>query len=390
MFKLPKHLLFFAVFASFAACATFGDRDEAQTRKTTKPPLKNSAWDGIFLAASYQKYIIPQLIEDLVKQEYGLRGALGYDFYSWGIALESGYSHITGLVSTVSGTTLPHPIVEEISIIPLNLMLSYRWRPFARSKSELLKGFQLRPEISGGVTRINVHNYKSVVGLLLSEGVLGDSWEASAGACLFVEWEFFKSVSLFGGGGLNAVFEIDGPVLLPVLQAGVRIKPVRITREIVHAIPKRLPKLTAPAAPIPEPVAVPKVTRSFNGKVMFLPNLAQFSDADAAQSLIGELGAIIMNYAGKLTIRAHAAPFYSSAEQLRVAQKRAAALTDYLGAKFGILFEDGEPVIECFDGSVAPEGKVENGVREDGTVISDWASYWASFRIVDFEYEYIE
>jgi hypothetical protein len=121
-----------------------------------------------------------------------------------------------------------------------------------------------------------------------------------------------------------------------------------------------------------------------------MPNLAQFSDTDAANTALEELSVLIKTYTGKLTIRAHSAPFYTSAEQLRVAQKRASAVTAYLRANFDVSIDDDAINIECFDGSVAPGGKVENGVNEDGTVISDWAAYWASFRIIEFEYEYIE
>jgi len=174
---------------------------------------ENRWYDGFFIEGSAVHYYLPELFSGIMKPQPGFRGALGYEYRRFSFALESGYTHIEGT----------NPFVLDIMLIPLTAKLGYN-QPIRR-------GIGLQADISFGVFFSRTMYYPSAIDMLLEKVRDEQVVSPLAGARLYVTYTFpFQWMRIYAGGGVDIVFENDGPIPPPVIEAGILIKSFALFR----------------------------------------------------------------------------------------------------------------------------------------------------------------
>jgi outer membrane protein OmpA-like peptidoglycan-associated protein len=295
--------------------------------------------DGFFVEGSVQYNHLPELFKEYLEPEIGFRAGLGYEWGPLQVSVGSGRTSTRGVMPTYEGLALPRPIVEEIELIPLTLNISYTFNPVGN--------FNIRPEIGGGIMFIHVDHYQTMLNLLETRERVADALDLMAEAKLFLEWDILKPLTVYAGGGVELVLEKAGPIPLVSIEAGLRVKPVALTRYIVNHLPvkKRIPaalpvkKVKKPVEK-PRPVVVPEpepepVPPSFNGQVRFAPNSTEFlGDSLAALDAAGKM--LAEHPTETITITAYAAPFQRPDLQWGLSRERAEICAAWLEEHYGI------------------------------------------------------
>jgi len=176
-------------------------------------------FDGFFIEGSYHQYFTPEFLSELVKTKPGFRAALGYDFKHFRLAAESGYTNFDGT----------NPLVPDITVIPLALKFGY--------ELPLFFGLGVQADLHSGYFFSKTFRYPTAIDMLLNNLLEDDERNLFAGLRLYATWTTKeKFLKFFAGGGADVVVENDGPIPLPLIEAGVSIKPFTLIKNSVKKL----------------------------------------------------------------------------------------------------------------------------------------------------------
>jgi hypothetical protein len=196
---LNKKVVFFTVILVFLLTPCFSDEERW--------------YDGFFIEGSFHQYFAPEFLSELVKTKPGFRAALGYDYRHFRFALESGYSSLDGT----------NPLVTDISIIPFALKFGYGL--------PIYFGFGAQTDLHLGYFSSKIIRYPTAIEMLMENSQEDNETHFFTGARLYLTWTIPDNyLKVYAGGGVDAIFESDGPIPLPLVEAGLSIKPVPIVR----------------------------------------------------------------------------------------------------------------------------------------------------------------
>ena len=172
--------------------------------------------DGFFIEGSAVYYFTPDLLSELIEPKIGFRGALGYEFYNFRFALESGFSRVTGT----------NPLVKEISFLPLLFKFGYFFPIYSilGLQADMVIGFALSKTL----------RYETVVDMVMNNLREDDERSFFAGIKLYAAISPLKYLKIYIGGGVDVIFETDGPIPLPAVEAGISLKPFLMGRSIAN------------------------------------------------------------------------------------------------------------------------------------------------------------
>ena len=171
-------------------------------------------YKGIFIEGSAQYYYTPGFFSELVKPEIGGRGALGCELQRFRLAVESGFTSIEGT----------NPLVLNIDLVPLVFKFGYAL--------PVIWGFGVQADVDIGCVFSTVTRYATAMDVALENLRKENERHPLAGARLYLTWttpgKFFK---IYAGGGGDIIFETEGPLPLPLIEAGVSIKPAALVKK---------------------------------------------------------------------------------------------------------------------------------------------------------------
>jgi outer membrane protein OmpA-like peptidoglycan-associated protein len=274
-------------------------------------------------------------LADLLKTSLGFRAALGYEYLNFSLALETGYSHITGT----------NPMVLESTFIPLALKAGYNY--------PLKYGLGVQGNLILGYIFSRTSRYATALDMAL--GNLQEDSERSffTGLRVYGTWTLPYSfipknfLTAYAGGGIDIINEPDGPLPLPVIEIGIHIHPLtwipRPKPQPVYEEPAPEPEpeieIYEEAEPEtelePEPELPPEPVRLV-WLALFPPNKTTL-DAEGLTAL-EEAAAAIATADGEFTLvlKGYAAPFVSVSGQTEVSRRRVLFCKKYLMEKYGI------------------------------------------------------
>jgi hypothetical protein len=177
---------------------------------------ENRWYQSFFIEGTAVHYYLPELFSGLIKPEPGFRAALGYEYRHFRFAAESGYTHIAGT----------NPLVLDITLLPLTAKIGYnlplRW------------GFGLQTDLSAGVFFSNTVYYSTAIDMLQDRVLDENVISPLAGARLYATYTFLHGLlKLYAGGGVDILFELEGLIPPPVIEAGISIKPFMLLKPSV-------------------------------------------------------------------------------------------------------------------------------------------------------------
>ncbi|GHU70817.1 hypothetical protein FACS189450_05870 [Spirochaetia bacterium] len=197
----------------------------------------------------------------------GFRAALGYEWWRFDFSLESGISYFGG--------ANPYRIyVEDLTMFPLLFKFGYTF--------PLPGGLGIQPEAGFGAVF-----YKTIHDSTIPSGPrnMQESFTTNmmAGARLNLVWEIPKApfFRLHVGGGVDLIPETDWPIFIPVVEAGITIKP-RLARRITPSLNKSDPEILSDlrkALKDEEDIAIDEIMRGIMmtiWNIYYVPGSDQF------------------------------------------------------------------------------------------------------------------
>ena len=288
--------------AARGASAQEAPAQEAPARDSEK----TSGWyKSLFIEAGGLADIPPKMLLGAVKPMFGFRGALGYEWRNARFSLSSGYSKASGA----------DKLVESLSFTPLTGRLGYAL--------PIKDGWGAQADLGFGVQLSKIFHYETALDLLADRRK--ESFEIKP----LVEGNLYATYTLprdflkfYAGGGADIMFETEGPVPLPVIEAGISIKPLALYS------PRYSPRKRKAAPPVPKP-GPEKPTRH---------EFLIYFEADRgtrilAQSwpLLREAGRLLQeNPRARITLRGYAAPTGTTVSQVVISAARVWFCAEYL------------------------------------------------------------
>jgi flagellar motor protein MotB len=305
-------------------------------------------YDDFFLEASVHHYFAPEMLDGLIQPKTGFRGALGYEYSRFRFAVESGYTAIPGTDNSVI----------DVSLAPLVFKFGYalpiRW------------GFGLQADLGTGVVFSRATHYDSDPHWWLN-WLTNNKRESKirspvVGARLYATYTIPQNfLKIYAGGGIDTLFETEGPIPLPLIEAGVSFKPVMLIRPWV-AKKKAMPKerVIVPGELVfsdtPENLVIEE---SEHGRTVRLLNAVYFEANSVAMI---ERYRPILNEAGRrlhsdpnlrITLRAYSAPFGTTDGQVALSAARAWFCVEYFMRQYDIA--EARMKIEYYGAQRSPE-----------------------------------
>jgi outer membrane protein OmpA-like peptidoglycan-associated protein len=306
-------------------------------------------FDGFFVEGSALHYTVPEFFSEVIRPEVGFRAALGYEFHNFRFAVETGYTHIEGT----------NPLVLDLVFTPLTFKAGYalpiRW------------GLGVQADLGFGWIFSETVHYDTAIDMLMGNIKESPARSTLLGARLYGTYSFLRrkggidSLKLYAGGGIDAIFEDEGVLPLPLIEAGVSFKPLALFRRREREVPA--PVIETPAEEVPE-AAVPehevRVERVLTS-VYFEPDTAVM--IERYRRVLDEAGERLRADPNlKITLRGYTAPFGWLEGRNIVSADRARFCAEYLVRNYGI--DEGRMQIEYFGSERAPE-----------FTDADWQSY---------------
>jgi outer membrane protein OmpA-like peptidoglycan-associated protein len=286
----------------------------------TVPAQENRWYEPFFIEGSGIQYFIPELFSGLIKPEPGVRGALGYEYRNFRFAFESGYTHIEGT----------NPFVLDLKFFPLTLKTGYNL--------PIYWGFGLQADLSCGILFSQTAHYNDVIDIFQENK--NDSTAAAflAGARLYATYTFpFEWLKLYAGGGIDAVFETDGVIPLPVIEAGISVKPFALIRPKARKTESAETKVEepeilqteVPAAKTPERIVLAQRAVYFRADSTAL--------VEEYRPVLDEVGQRLRaNPALRITLKGYTAPTGTDEGMTALSAARSWYCVEYLMRVYGI------------------------------------------------------
>jgi hypothetical protein len=178
--------------------------------------------EGLFLEGGAQYYFAPGLLQDHIQPEPGFRGGLGYEWRRFRFSAEAGFTRVAGT----------NPLVLDIALYPVIFKAGYTF--------PLIWGFGLKPELGLGPLFSRTGHYPTVMDLLLENKRDSETWSFFSAFRLDLTYTFPGNfIGLYAGGGVDMIVETGGPIPLPVLEAGLTLKPFALAARIRRVTEQR-------------------------------------------------------------------------------------------------------------------------------------------------------
>ena len=310
--------------------------------------------EPFFIEGSYHQYFTPELFADLASPDPGFRAAFGYEHRRFRFALESGYSHITG----------ENPLVLGVSMAPLVFKAGYA--------QPIIWGFGIQADAGFGVLFSRITHYDTAINMLTDNKRYTDAASPLATGRLYATYTFLRnSLKVYAGGGLDAMFETESTIPLPVLEIGLSFKPFTfISRGKNGSAPAEKPVETAPAQEAAQD-ALPGLPPPIVKTVYFRENTAEMFEEYFP--VLDEAGRLLAaNPRLSVTLRGYSAPSGTEEQQLLTAKERAEFCAGYLASRHGIAPE--RLTVEYYGGGGAHE-YAEGGAAKSGIETGEWEFY---------------
>jgi outer membrane protein OmpA-like peptidoglycan-associated protein len=297
-------------------------------------------YEHFFLEGAGQYYLTPGFFSELIEPEMGFWGAFGYEYRRFRLAVESGYTHITGT----------NPLALDFRFVPLTIKTGYAL--------PLAKGFGVQADLGFGWIFSETVHYETAIDMLQNNLKESSARSTSLGARLYGTYSFLHrtggidSLKLYAGGGIDAIFENDGTIPLPMFEAGLSFKPLALIRPKGREVPVAV--IETPAGEVPEVAAEETEVRPERVLTMvyFEPDTAVM--IGRYRSVLNEAGERLRADPNlKITLRGYAAPFGWPEGRIIVSADRARFCAEYLVTHYGI--DEGRMKIEYFGSEGAPE-----------------------------------
>jgi len=337
---LRKSLALLLAFVFSAALAFAEDGADA----VPPEPQKSRWYDGLFLEGSVHKYFAPKILDELVRPEIGFRGAFGYEFRRFRFALESGYTIIDGT----------NPLVLDVSLVPLVFKFGYalplRW------------GLGLQADVGLGVMLSRSTYYDTAINMLTDKKTESKTNSPFAGARLYVTYTIPQNfLKIYAGGGADVLFEDSGPIPLPLIEAGVSLKPFLLASSIrnLAARLKPEPKIDPETIVFAHKKDNIIIEQTESGKTVRMLNAVYFEPNSVVmiekyRPILDEAGARLKaDPKLRITLRAYAAPLGTTEWQTVISAARAWFCAEYYIKQYGI--SDERMKIEYYGGEKTPE-----------------------------------
>jgi outer membrane protein OmpA-like peptidoglycan-associated protein len=196
--------------------------------------------------------------------------------------------------------------------------------------------FGVQADLGMGVQLLRTSHYETWLDLA------GERPSESAETKLFAEGRLYatltplKFLKIYAGGGADAALETNNPVLFPVLEAGISLKPF-------FSLPS---KKTKPEGPVPVQMYPEDVydeekppDQTFRYVVYFQPDSGT-EIVGRDRPLLDEAGKNMQaNPQMRLVLRGYAAPFDTEEGQITISAARVWYCTEYLKREYGIAEE---------------------------------------------------
>ena len=281
---------------------------------------ENRWYEPFFIEGAAHQYFTPELFSGLIKPEVGFRGALGYEYRRFRFALEAGYTHIEGT----------NPFVLDLMFFPLAFKSGYnlpiRW------------GLGLQADLSCGILFSQTAHYTDVIDMFKGNEKDSPAAVFMAGGRLYAAYTFpFEWLKLYAGGGLDAAFETDGIIPLPVIEAGISFKPFVLIR------PKAAPKKTGPAVTETAETGIPQPVETREPERILIARRAVYFRADST-TLIEEYRYVLDEEGQRLkadpslriTLKGYTAPIGTEQGKTALSAARSWYCVEYLMKNYGI------------------------------------------------------
>jgi len=290
---------------------------------------ENRWYDGFFIEGSAVHYYLPELFSGIMKPQPGFRGALGYEYRRFRFAVESGYTRIEGT----------NPLVLDVTLIPLTAKFGY--------SLPLFRGIGLQADISFGWFFSRTTYYPSAIDMLIDNKQDERVKSPLAGARLYLTYSFLRDfIKIYAGGGADIVFENDGPIPPPVIEAGISIKPLAFPRPKARRqepVPPAEPASSSEPASPSEPVETAETEIPQAPQRIVLSRTAVYFIADSTaliedyRIVLDEAGRRLRaNPALRITMRGYTAPVGTEDGKTSLSAARAWYCAEYLMRCYGI------------------------------------------------------
>jgi outer membrane protein OmpA-like peptidoglycan-associated protein len=310
-------------------------------------------YDSFFVEAAGQYYFTPGFFSGLVEPDIGFRGALGYEYRRFRFALESGYTHITGT----------NPLALDFRFVPLSFKTGYAL--------PLGKGWGLQADLDLGFIFSDTIHYETAIDMLMDKKKESSTRSFAAGMRLYGTYSFLRrsentyALKAYAGGGIDVIFETDGPIPLPLFELGISFKPLSLIKPTASREQKttlaEMPPIEPEKlvfAPTPENIVIEE---NKSGKTVRLLNAVYFEAnsvkmIEQYRPILNEAGERLKaNPALRMTLRAYAAPFGTEDGQVAVSAARAWFCVEHYMKNYGIA--EARMKIEYYGAERSPEFK---------------------------------
>jgi len=290
------------------------------------------------LEASGIYYFASGAMQGLGDPGFGFRGALGYQFRQLRFALESGYNSFPGT----------NQLISQVTFTPLVFKFGY--------ELPLASIFGLQADANIGVLFSEITRYSSAADIVNNNARIDRYTAPFAGARLYATITPLDFLKIYAGGGADFIIESSGPVVLPVVEAGISFKPFIVINEAA----RREEQASATGDIVFESRSENiTIEESAQGRVVRLRNAVYF---EADSSVMIEMYRPILDEAGvrlranpnlRITLRGFTAPFGTEQGRTEISRARAQYCADYLSRHFGI--DPSRIRIESYGALRAPE-----------------------------------
>ena len=179
-------------------------------------------YEGFYLEGSVLNYFTPDALKEWIEPELGYRGAFGYEIKNFRFTVESGFSRVVGTQPLFMERTF----VPEIAFVPLVFKFGYAL--------PIIFGFGVQADLGVGAAFSNTTRHETVLDLIQGNPREDSERSLFTSARLYLTWSPWRFLKLYAGGGGDIIFEKEGPIPLPLVEAGISFKPLALAGAIAR------------------------------------------------------------------------------------------------------------------------------------------------------------